>query len=90
MLPKYRSWTTPAAPASADPSRKVMAIVRLMSTPISAAASRSEAVERIARPVLVRDTKSWRPIISTTAMTITKMLIQPMLTPKSRRGPTGG
>ena len=45
MLPKYRPWTTPAAPASAEPMKKVSAIVRLMSTPISWAASRSCAVD---------------------------------------------
>ena len=67
-----------------------MAIVRLMSTPISAAASRSEAVERIARPILVRDTKSCRPIISTIGVAMMKMLIQPMLTPAISTRAVGG
>ena len=60
--------------------KKVRAIVRLMSTPISWAASRSWAVERIARPSRVRLTNSWSAIISPTDTEITKMLTTPMLT----------
>ena len=67
VMPKYRPWTTPAAPASAEPMKNVRAIVRLMFTPISWAASRSIAVERIARPVLVRGMNSCSAIIRASA-----------------------
>ena len=80
---------TPAEPASAEAMKKVIAIVWLMSTPISSAASRSWAVERIARPSRVRPTNSCSAIISATAMTIMKMLIAPMLPPISRAWPAG-
>jgi hypothetical protein len=71
--------TTPAAPASADPIRKVIAMVRLMLTPISAAASRSAAVERIARPSRVRPMNSCSENMSTTATLMMKMLSTGML-----------
>ena len=70
--------------------RKVRAIVRLMSTPMSAAASRSCAVERIARPSRVRLTNSCSATIRTTETTMTKMLIQPMLTPPISTRAVGG
>ena len=60
--------------------KNVRAIVRLMSTPISCAASRSCAVDRIARPRRVRLTNSWSAIIRDTDTVITKMLTSPMLT----------
>ena len=44
--------------------KNVIAIVRLMFTPMSAAASRSAAVERIARPIRVRPMNSWSAIMS--------------------------
>ena len=65
--PYWRPLTTPAAPASAEPMRNVSAIVRLMFTPIRAAASRSAAVERIARPSRVRPMNIWSAIMSPTA-----------------------
>ena len=73
---------TPADPASAAAMKNVIAIVWLMSTPISSAASRSWAVERIARPSRVRLTNSWSAIISTTATTTMKMFRTPMLPPR--------
>ena len=53
--------------------KKAIMIVRSMSTPIIAAASRSYETERIARPRCVRFTKRVRTTISTTAVTITRM-----------------
>ena len=47
-------------------------MVRLMSMPISWAASRSWAVARIALPVLVRPMKSCRPSTRGTVTTMTK------------------
>ena len=54
--------------------KNVIAIVRLMSTPMSWAASRSIAVERIARPMRVRLTNSCSAIIRTSATTIMNRL----------------
>ena len=54
--------------------KNVIAIVRLMLTPISAAASRSAAVERIARPVRVRDTNSWSATIMISAVAMMNRL----------------
>ena len=82
MLPKYRPWMTPAGPASAAAMKNVIAIVWLMSTPMSSAASRSWAVERIARPSRVRLTNSWSATISAIAMTTMKMFRTPMLPPR--------
>ena len=65
--PYWRPLTTPAAPASAEPIRNVIAIVRLMFTPIRAAASRSAAVARIERPRRVRPMNSCRATIRTIA-----------------------
>ena len=45
---------TPAAPARADPSMKVMTMTALTSTPISDAVARSSATARMARPSFVR------------------------------------
>ena len=73
IAPKYRPGDHAAAPASADPMKNVIAIVRLMSTPISCAASRSWAVDRIACPSRVRQTNSCSATISTSATTIMKM-----------------
>ena len=70
--------------------KKVIAIVRLMSTPISWAASRSIAVERIARPIRVRLTKSWRATMSDTDTTMAKMLTTPTLTPATSTRAVGG
>ena len=63
----------------------MIAIVLLMLTPISWAASRSCAVDRIARPSLVRDTNSCRAIISTTAITTMKTFSTGMLAPRSSK-----
>ena len=49
-----RANSTPAAPASAEPSTNANTITRSMSMPIIAAASRSYDVARIALPVRVR------------------------------------
>ncbi len=81
MLPKYRPWITPAAPARAAAMKNVIAIVWLMSTPMSSAASRSWAVERIARPSRVRPTNTCRATISNSATTSMKMFRRPMLPP---------
>jgi hypothetical protein len=56
--------------------KKVRAIVVLMSTPMSWAASRSSAVERMARPIRVLDTKIFRAIMRPMARVMTKTLIQ--------------
>ena len=61
---------TPAAPASAEPMKKVDTITRSTSIPIIDAASRSYAVARIALPSRVRATSSVRPTISANADTI--------------------
>ena len=63
--------------------KNALMIVRSMSTPIIAAASRSCETERIARPRFVRFTKSVRRIIRTTAVTITRIR-----TSEIRSGPT--
>ncbi len=61
---KWKIWLnssanmTPAAPASTEPMKNVQAITRSMSMPIIAAASRSNAVARIAFPSLVRATSN--------------------------------
>ena len=75
VTPKYRPWTTPAAPASAEPMKNTRAIVELMFTPMIWAASRSIAVERIARPVFVRWMNSCSAVIRTSERTITNRLI---------------
>ena len=62
--------------------KNVIAIVRLMSTPMSWAAWRSCAVERIARPILVRLTNSWRATIRMSAVAMTNRFTQPTLTPR--------
>ena len=54
--------------------KNVSAIVLLMFTPMSWAASRSMAVERIARPRVVRATNADRASISTSERTITNRL----------------
>ena len=72
----------PAAPASAEPMKKVRAMVVLMFTPISCAASRSCAVERMARPSRVRATKSCSPTSRTTVTTMISTLIQLTEAPK--------
>ena len=76
VIPKYRPWTTPAAPARADPTKNVRAIVVLMSTPISWAASRSIAVERMARPSRVLPMNSWSVAIRPTARMMTNRLMR--------------
>ena len=65
---------TPAAPARPEPIRKVIMMVRLISTPISDEASRSIAVVRMARPVLVREMKICRMTMRKSADPITKRL----------------
>jgi hypothetical protein len=66
---------TPAAPASAEPMKKVDAITRSASIPIIIAASRSYAVARIAFPSRERRTKTVRTIISRSAPAITKIRV---------------
>ena len=56
--------------------KKVAAIVRLMSMPISSVASWSCAVARMAFPSVERLTKIESTIIRTTAITITKMSLR--------------
>lgn len=51
--------------------KNVAAIVRLMSIPISCAASRSCAVARIAFPSFVRSTNKLSATMSTTAIAVT-------------------
>ena len=74
---------TPAAPASADPMKNVFTITWSTSIPIIAAASRSNAVARIALPSFVRVTSSQRPAIITKADAITMMrMIQTLSGPQ--------
>ena len=62
--------STPAAPASAEPSTNANTITRSMSMPIIAAASRSCDVACIALPVLVRVASTQRSAIRTKAATM--------------------
>ena len=66
--------------------KKVAAIVRLMSMPIRPAASRSCAVARMALPSFDRSTKRLRPVIRTTAITMTAMSLNAMVAPLGPRG----
>ncbi len=61
--------------------KKVRAIVVLMSTPISCAASRSCEVDRIARPRFVRVTKAWSATMRASVITTMKTLVYLMITP---------
>ncbi len=70
-----RANSTPAAPASAEPSTKANTITLSMSIPIIAAASRSYEVARIALPIRVRVTSSQSRIIITKAETIVMIRI---------------
>ena len=71
----------PPAPARTAPMKNVAEIVRLMSMPISCAASRSWAVARIALPSLVRLMKTASRATSTAEVTMTKMSLKPKNTP---------
>ena len=70
---KISPFITPAAPASAEPMKKVATITRSTSMPIIAAPSRSNAVARIAFPSRVRPTKSVSATIRATAEEMTRM-----------------
>ena len=58
--------STPAMAARAEPMAKVTEMVRFTLTPISCAAPLSSDTQRMARPILVRPTKSERATITTT------------------------
>ena len=81
---------TPAAPASAEPMKKVETITRSTSIPIIAAASRSKAVARIALPSRVlrdkqRQQRSSAPPTSAITMIRTReMLSGPQWMPVER------
>ena len=61
--------------------KKVAAIVRLMSIPISSVASWSWAVARMAFPSVDRLTKSASTIMRIAATTMTKMSFTPIVAP---------
>ena len=75
---------TPAAPASAEPMKKVAEMTRSTSIPIIAAASRSNDVARIAFPIRVRATSS----VSTTISAIDETNVRSCGTEKKRFLPT--
>ena len=84
--------STPAAPASAEPSTKVKTITRSMSMPIIAAASRSYDVARIAFPVRVLLTRNQSTAMSTNAETMmmsrtSEIRTPPMWKPFRKRAP---
>ena len=75
---------TPAAPASAEPTKKVVAMTRSGSMPIIAAASRSNETARIAFPNRVQRTSARSATIRTTAL---EMTITPRYETKTPVGP---
>ena len=77
-LLKYRPKIMPPAAASTAPMKNVAEIVRLMSMPMSWAASRSWAVARIALPSFALLIKSESKITRTIAVRITTMSLAPI------------
>ena len=76
--------STPAAAAMADPKAKVKAMMRSVLMPINFAEFKLKETARMARPVLVRKTISWRKIINAKAITNTAMSAELMLAPPKR------
>ena len=62
--------SAPAAPAIRAPMPKVMALMRLTSTPISAAASRSMRTATMARPMLLSRSSRYNSTVSRSASAI--------------------
>ena len=71
---------TPATPASAEPRKNVMEIVKFTLTPSISAASRSAATARICLPSLVRWTSCCSPTIRIRPMTRTRIWTELMVT----------
>ena len=81
------AYSTPAAPASAAPTAKVIMITRSTLIPISAATSLSSDTARMAFPILVRMTKIYNPIIIRTEATITTIWDFKISSPKMVHDP---
>ena len=85
--------STPAAAASAEPSAKVIAMIRSVEIPMSRAASRLNDTARIALPVRVFRMKKRSRIMSrneTTMTVICSLVRRTPATMKSARGASDG